>query len=136
MRRRVDCGKPALERGDDLAGVVDRKRRLRDIGEIAAAAESEPFDVVDRADQGDRAAGNCPIVPTTSGWPIWPIRIDVAPALEMDLRLAMDFRHQRAGRVDREKPAAARLLGHRLGDAVGGEDHRRAAGGRLARVPR
>ena len=58
----------------------------------------------------------------------------VTAALVMELRLAMDLGHQRAGRVDGEQIARPRLLRHPLGDAVGGEDHRPVAGRRFAKV--
>ncbi len=56
---------------------------------------------------------------------------DLAAALEMHHRLAMDFRHQRTGGVDREQVAAACFLGHRFRHAMGGEDHRPVALGHL-----
>ncbi len=48
----------------------------------------------------------------------------VAAALVVDLGLAVDLGHQRAGRVDGGQPAGIRVLRHGLGHAVGGEDHR------------
>ncbi len=56
---------------------------------------------------------------------------DLAPALEMDRGLAMHFRHQRAGGVDGEEIALLGVLGHRLGYAVGGENHRPVGGRHL-----
>jgi hypothetical protein len=48
---------------------------------------------------------------------------DLAAAAVVDLGLAMHLGHQRAGGVEREQVAAGGGFGHRLGDAVGGEDH-------------
>src|SRR5208282_2242009 len=59
---------------------------------------------------------------------------DPAAALVMDLRLAMHLGDERAGGVDGEEIARARLLLHRLRDAVRGEDHRMRARRRLAEL--
>ena len=59
---------------------------------------------------------------------------DATAALEMRLRLTMHLGHQRASGVDGEKVARFRLLQHRLGDAMGGEDDRMRTRGRLAEV--
>ena len=52
-------------------------------------------------------AGNCPMVPTTSGWPAWPMSTISRPRAEMDLRLAMHLGDQRAGGVEMEEIARA-----------------------------
>ena len=71
-----------------------------------------------------RPAGNWPMVPTTSGWPAWPISTISRPSREVPLRLHVDLGHQRAGGVEDDHLAVPRLVGHRLGHAVGGEHHR------------
>ena len=59
---------------------------------------------------------------------------DLAPALVMDLRLAMDFRHQRAGGIDGKKVASSGFCRDRFRHAVRGEDHRRSALGNLVEL--
>ena len=133
-RRRGDGRETALQRHDDLPRVVDRQRRLGDVGErrpgaksSASTSSTEPISVV-------APSGNWPIVPITSGWPAMADQQHVAAALVMDLRLAVNLGDQRAGRVDGEQIARPRLFRHRLGDAVGGEDHRPVAGRRLGEL--
>ena len=117
-------GNRAPQRGDDLARLVDRQRRLRDVGEPRPRRELEAADVLDRldedgglgrlahrpddllvtrvADQDDRVAGG-----------------GVAPRLHVDLR------DERARRVD---DVVAQLAGapvHGRRDPVRGVDDRR-----------
>ena len=70
----------------------------------------------------------CPMVPSTSGWPAWPIRINVAATRHVSLALGVDLRHQRAGGVQHRKAARYRLVDDRLGDSMGTEDRHRAIG--------
>ena len=51
---------------------------------------------------------------------------DVAALLDEPLGLAVDLGDERAGGVEEIEPARARGRRDRLGDAVGGEDHRHA----------
>ena len=127
-------GKAALQRGDDLARVVDRQRRLGDVGERRVGGKLERFDLADRADQRRRAGGQLAHRADHFRVAGMADQQHVTAALVMDLRLAMDLGHQRAGRVDGEQVARLRLLRHRLGDAVGGEDHRPVAGRRFGEV--
>ena len=53
---------------------------------------------------------------------------DVPAFLDQPLRLAMDLRDQRAGRVDIGQAAVLRGGGHRLGHAVRGKDDRAVVG--------
>jgi hypothetical protein len=57
---------------------------------------------------------------------------NLAPATVMNLGLAMHFRDQRAGRVDREEIATLRLLGYRARHAMRRKDHRRMVTGNFA----
>ena len=75
--------------------------------------------------------GSWPMVPTTSGMAGMADQQHVAAALVVDLGLAVDLGHQRAGGVDGEQAAVVGVGRHGLGDAVGGEDHRRLAVGDL-----
>ena len=59
---------------------------------------------------------------------------DAAPAPVMRLRLAMHFRHQRAGGVDGEKVARRGFFRHRPGDAMGGKDDRTPPRRRFAQI--
>ena len=56
---------------------------------------------------------------------------DVAAGLDELLRLAMNLRHERAGRVEEFEAAADRLVRHRLGHAVRGEDDGNAVRNRV-----
>ena len=68
------------------------------------------------------------MVPSTSGWPAWPIRISVPAAGHVALALGVDLGDQRAGRVEHRQAARLRFVDHRLGDAVGAEHRHRAVG--------
>jgi hypothetical protein len=59
---------------------------------------------------------------------------NLAAALVMDLRLAMDFGDQRAGGVEGEKVAFFRLRRYRLRHAVRGKDHRRVGFGNFVEL--
>ena len=50
-------------------------------------------------------SGNCPMVPSTSGWPAWPMSSTSRPAGVMALRLDMDLGDERAGGVEIEEIA-------------------------------
>jgi hypothetical protein len=71
------CGKRS-QRIDDAARVVDAERRLGDIGEPRRVAHVERRHVLDGRHQM-HLAGIWPIVPSTSGWPAWPISTTSRP---------------------------------------------------------
>ena len=69
-------GKRRAERGDHLAGLVHRQRRLRHVRELRTVGELER--ATSSADSTRTIeSGASPIVPTTSSWPAWPIRMTV-----------------------------------------------------------
>ena len=125
LLRRVDLGEAPAQRGDDLAGLVDRERRLRDVGEPRARREARALGVLDRLDEHDRV-GRLAHRPD-----------DLLVALVADqehgvavggvaARLHVHLRHERAGRVDRVQLPRGRVRVHRRRDAVRGEDDRLA----------
>ena len=118
-------GKRRAERGDDLAGLVDRQRRLRHVREPSRRAELEPLDVGDRLDEDDRVGrlAHRPDDLLVAGVADQHDRValgGVAPRLHVHLR------HERARRVDRLQPARRGVRVHRRRDAVRGEDDGRA----------
>jgi len=133
-RRRMDLREARLERRDDFARVVERERRLRDIGERRVGVETHRLDLADRTHQGRRARRQLPHRADHFGVAGVADENHVTPAPEMDLRLAVDLGHQRAGGVDGEEAARARLLVDGLGDAVGRENHHAGALRRLSEL--
>jgi hypothetical protein len=113
-----------LQGGDDVACVVHRQGRLRHPGEVVAVLRLQGGDLLQVLDQGDRAGGQLAHGADDLRVAGMADEQHVAAPLMMDLGLAVDFRHQRAGGVDGGQPARIGVVGHRLGDAVGGEDHR------------
>ncbi len=121
---RHDFRKALGQHRDDRRRVVHRKRRLGDVGERPARLRLERARIRLGLDQADRAGRQLPHGAGHLGVPGVADEHDLAAALEVDLRLAVDLGHQRAGGVEVEEVALPRFLRHRLADAVGGEDHR------------
>lgn len=78
-RRSRQIGKARLQFLDDTRRVIHRQRGLRDEAKIVFIIEMAGVRILDGFNQRDRASGNCPIVPITSGWPEWPIRMTWRP---------------------------------------------------------
>ncbi len=78
-RRRLHLGEAALQRLDDAGRILDRERRLRDEAERRRIGRLQGSDVLLGLDQRHAPSGSCPIVPTTSGWPRWPISSTCRP---------------------------------------------------------
>ena len=93
------CGKRASSARYDFARVVDRKRGLRQVGQIVIATEFEPRDVLDRLDQCDAAFGNLAHRADHLGMAGMADEQDVLALFDLAFGLAMDLAHQRAGRV-------------------------------------
>ena len=123
--RSDDVREAALERGDDVGGVVERQRRLRHIGELARVPRLERLGLLDRLHQRDGAVRQLAERADDLGMPGVADQHDLAAALVMDFGLAVDLGDQRAGGVEREEVAALRLHRNRFRHAMGGEDHRR-----------
>ena len=112
---------------DDLVGLVDRERRLGQVGDAlgvggldcAAASMSSTRRI---------ASGASPRVPSTSSWSAWPMRKIVRPSRREPAGLDVHLADERAGGVDHLERPSRRLPPHRRRDAVGGEDDRRALG--------
>ena len=96
----------ARQRIDHLARIVDRKRRLRHIGEIALVDAGQLFDILRRLHQDDRALRQLAERADDFRMAGMADEDHLMAAAEMRLRLAVHLGHQRAGRVERENLAA------------------------------
>ena len=74
LRRADDVRKPLLQLGDDLGRLVDRERRLREIGQPLGVVDLESRRRPRSSCTRRIASGASPIVPITSSCPSWPIR--------------------------------------------------------------
>ena len=115
-----DVGESALQRGNDALGVVDAERRLRHVGDRRVGGDVELFDLLLVLHQ-HHGPGIWPIVPSTSGWPAWPIRISLRPCADIALALIVHLGDQRAGRIEHRQIARRRLLLDALRDAMRAE---------------
>ena len=127
LLRRVDRREAAAQRRDHLAGLVDRERRLRDVGEPVVGRVRKRLDVCDRLDEHDRAGRLAHR----------PDDLLVAGVADQDdgvavggvtARLDVHLRDERAGRVDRLQVALRRVREHGRSDPVRREDHGLALG--------
>ena len=119
--------------GDDRARLVDRERRLRDVGELALVVDLERVDVglgLDQHDVVGRLAHRA-LDLLVAGVADQDDRVVLGGELQ---RLAVDLGHQRARRVDRLQLPALGVRVHRRRDAVGGEDGDRALGDRVVEL--
>ena len=128
--RRLDASGSGARRIATISrGVVDRQGRLGQEGEIVGIGGRDRLGVLRRSRPGViRPSGTWPKVPITSGWPAWPTNRMWRPLLDQPLGLAMDLGDERAGGVEIVEAALLGLGRHRLGHAVGREDHRHAVG--------
>ena len=122
--RAGDVRESVLQHRDDLGGVVDRQRRLRHEGEIVRIFRREGFCIFRGLDQHHRAGRQLSERADDFRVMRMPDQEDFAAALEMDRGLAVNFRHQRAGRIQREEIARARIRRDRFGNPVGRKYHR------------
>ena len=122
--RPVDVREALLEQRDDLGGVVDRQRRLGDEGEVVRVLRREGLGVFRGLDQRHRAGRQLAERADHFRMVRMPDQQDLAAALEMDRRLAVHLRDQRAGRIQREEIAGAGVGRNRFRHAMGGEHHR------------
>ena len=118
-------GKPLLQHGDDLGGVVDRQRGLGHEGEIVRILRREGRRILGGLDQRHRARRQLPERADHLRVMGMPDQEDFAAALEMDRRLPVHLGDQRAGGVQREEIAGLGVGGHRFGHPVGRKHHRR-----------
>ena len=127
--RRVDRREAALSRMATISAVSSTdKRGLGEEGEIVGIGRQRPLGVLDRLDQGHRAFGHLAERADHLGMAGMADEQDVAPVLDQPLGLAVDLGDERAGGVEIVEAARLGLGRHRLGHAVGGEDHRHAVG--------
>jgi hypothetical protein len=121
LLRRVNLGETPPERLDDLAGLVDRERRLRDVGDLRVRGQVERLGVLHRLDEDRRvrrlAHRSDDLLVTRV--PDEQERVSVggvAPRLDVHLG------HEGTGGVGRDQAAGLRVRVHVRGDAVCGED--------------
>ena len=121
----MDRGEAAAEDADDLRGLVDGERRLRDVGEPRVGGQVERLrlrDVLHEHGRLGRLAHRADDL-LVAGVADQDDRVavrGVAPRLHVHLR------HERAGRVDHVVAALGRRGVHGRRDAVRGVDDRRA----------
>ena len=96
LLRRVDLGKAAAERRDDLAGLVDRQRRLRDVGDPRVGRKLERLRVLDRLDE-DRRLGRLAHRPDDLLVAGVADQRDRVPVRRVPARLDVHLGHERAG---------------------------------------
>jgi len=127
LRGRFQVGEAALQDGQDVARVVDRKGRLRQVRDAVRIGNGDLLGVFARLDEADglgrlaeRADGLVVVVVADED-----DRVALAGVVD---RFQVHLRHERAGRVDR---AEVLLRGHLADggrDAVGRENERRVVG--------
>ena len=119
---RIACGEPL----DEAPGVVDRQRRLGDVG-AAFGVEREPGDVLLGLDEVD-AIGHLPHRAFHLGMPSVADHHDVVALAVQALYFVVHLGHQRAGGVEHGEAARAGPLMDSLGHAVGAEDDHGSVG--------
>ena len=130
-----DRGEPLAQPADDRGRLVDRQRRLREVGDALGVLDLERVDVGLGLDEHDRAGhlAHRALDLLVAGVADEHDRVAVGGELD---RLAVDLGHERAGRVDRPQAALGGVGVDRRRDAVGGEDGHRALGDLVARARR
>ncbi len=74
-----DAGEALAQGGDDGAGVVHRQGGLGDVGEHVGVGDRAGRPRRRRSRPGRCRPSTWPIVPSTSGWPLWPIMMTSRP---------------------------------------------------------
>ncbi len=121
--RADDFRKTGRQRRDDPGRVIDRERRLGDVGQLFRITHVERRDIRFGLDQQDLALGKLAHRADRLGVAGMADHHDLEPVLVMALGLDMHLGDQRAGRVDIDHLAPLRLGRDGLGHAVGREDH-------------
>ncbi len=130
----TDDAREALAQAvDDRARLVDRQRRLRDVGELLGIGDLERVDVGLGLHEHDVLGGLAHRALDLLVAVVADEDDGVALGGELE-RLAVDLGHQRAGGVDRAQPAAVGLGVDRRRHAVGAEDGHRALGDRVVEL--
>src|SRR5262249_27450084 len=116
-----DIRKPAIERRDDAAGVVDAECRLREVGDRRFARQTESLYVLFVLHQEYRP-GNLAERAFHFGMSGVTDQDDRTALAYVMSAMAVDFRDERARRVEHMESAALRLGFHRFRNAVRTED--------------
>ena len=124
LGRPLDLGKAALQRIDDVAGILDRQCRLGQIGELVCVAGRQSVGLGDSLDEGDCTLWQLPHRAHDFGVTPMSDQDDSEPLGVAPLCLYMHFADERAGGIDLEEMALARRFGNRLGHPVGREHDR------------
>ena len=133
VRGPVIAGNRSRSRPMIAVGLVDRERRLREVGDPGRILDLERVDVGLALDEHDRGRGlaHRPLDLLVAGVADEHDRVAVGGELD---RLAVDLGHERAGGVDRPQPARLGVGVDGRRDAVGGEHRHRALGDRVAEL--
>src|SRR5262249_40340625 len=115
---------PPREGRDHRTGVVDRQRRLGNIGKFALAGRLEALDVLSGLNQRDGTLRQLPQRANDFRMAGMADEDDVAALAMMELSLAMHLRDERAGRVNGEDFARLGILEHRFWHAMRGKNDR------------
>ena len=127
LRRADDLWKPLPEPVDDPRGVIDRKGRLREVGESVVGAERQPVDLLRRLHERE-CVGRLAHRADHLVVPLVTDEHDVVAGLGVFDRLEMHLRDEWTGGVDRREPPLGRDATHLRGDAVRGEEEHGAFG--------
>ena len=133
VRGPVIAGNRSRSRPMIASRLVDRERRLREVGDPGRILDLERVDVGLALDEHDRGRGlaHRPLDLLVAGVADEHDRVAVGGELD---RLAVDLGHERAGGVDRPQPARLGVGVDGRRDAVGGEHRHRALGDRVAEL--
>src|SRR5437899_1513698 len=115
--RTHDAREPALQRVHDGGGIVDRKRGLRDVGQIGRVGNRQPLHIADRFDEVD-AAFTLPHRPFDLRMPAVADHHDGAPLVAHSRDFDMDLGDERTGRVEYGEAARLGVGTDRLRDAM------------------
>ena len=120
-----DAGEPLRENVDDFRRVVDRQRRLRDVGKAGGIARHKRAGVGCRLDQADGILGQLAHGADHLGVPGVPDEHDFQSKGMVPFGLDMHFGHQRARGIEKEHLARAGRCRDSLRHPVCREYHRR-----------
>ena len=125
--RRSDLGEATPEGGDDLAGLVDRERRLRDVRELRVLRDVERLDLLDGLHEDGRL-GRLAHRPDDLLVPFVADEDDRVALVRVPARLDVHLRHERADGVDDVVAELRGVLEDGRRDTVRGVDDRRSRG--------
>ena len=123
----ITAGNRSPEGGDDLERLVDRERRLGDVGDPLGIRDVEPVDLLDGSDELDRVGRLAHRADDLLVALVADQHDRVAPG-RVSAGLGMHLADERAGCVEHPQAACLRVAVDLRRDPVGGENHRAALG--------